>query len=320
MPPRQELAARGDPSIAFAFQSFPLLLNDHRVPDAARASALSDMPHRDARLVMAELDDGSLPIGLTTPESIVLAVALGARHAVMLDGGTSAQLAGRDSAGRLSRWPGLPVTPDALRELGPSAAQLTHVWRGAVGGCSECRGTAYRERLGIYELLVMDDTLREELLNRRGAAGAARDRRDCGDADPPRRRSAAGGGGADDARGGAARHAWVRQASLRTGRQLLPQQTSTVTFWGNRHVARRIASFASRRMYIAWLPDEPGNSQGPKLLMSRISAAHRIRIVTPVVPVLLGPVWLRLPVNDHRMCVTNRSYPAGALPAPLTGV
>jgi hypothetical protein len=134
VPPRQERAARGDPTIAFAFQSFPLLLYDHRVPDAARDSALSDMRHRDARLVMAEMDDGSLlfaltrygalgavgerlPIGLTTPESIVLAIALGARHAVMLDGGTSAQLAVRDSAGQLSRWPGLRRVPLGLIAL-----------------------------------------------------------------------------------------------------------------------------------------------------------------------------------------------------------
>jgi general secretion pathway protein E len=62
----------------------------------------------------------------------------------------------------------LPATVNALRDLGPAAAQLDSVWRGA--GCSECRGTGYRGRLGIYELLVMDDGLREELLKRRGAA------------------------------------------------------------------------------------------------------------------------------------------------------
>jgi type IV pilus assembly protein PilB len=34
-------------------------------------------------------------------------------------------------------------------------------WRGA--GCDECRGTGYRGRTGIYELLVMDDELRAAL-------------------------------------------------------------------------------------------------------------------------------------------------------------
>jgi hypothetical protein len=131
VPPRRENAARGDRSIWFAFQSYPLLLFDHRVPAAARDPDLSDMRHRDARLVMAELDDGSLlfvltrygalgtvgeriPIGLTTPESIVLAMALGARHAVMLDGGTSAQVIVRDSTGQATRWPGLRKVPLGL--------------------------------------------------------------------------------------------------------------------------------------------------------------------------------------------------------------
>jgi general secretion pathway protein E len=39
--------------------------------------------------------------------------------------------------------------------------------RGA--GCSECRGTGYRGRTGIYELLVMTDEIRAELARRRGA-------------------------------------------------------------------------------------------------------------------------------------------------------
>jgi general secretion pathway protein E len=36
-------------------------------------------------------------------------------------------------------------------------------------GCAECRGTGYRGRTGIYELLVMNDDLRVELPRRRGA-------------------------------------------------------------------------------------------------------------------------------------------------------
>ena len=48
-----------------------------------------------------------------------------------------------------------------------SAARLEQAWRGA--GCSECRGTGYRGRTGVYELLVMDDDLRTEVLKRRGS-------------------------------------------------------------------------------------------------------------------------------------------------------
>jgi exopolysaccharide biosynthesis protein len=90
-----------------------------------------DLSHRDARLVMAEDGDGMLlfvltrytglgptaeriPIGLTTPEAIALAAALGARHAVMLDGGISAQLLLRDAAGGETRWRGLRKVPLAL--------------------------------------------------------------------------------------------------------------------------------------------------------------------------------------------------------------
>jgi hypothetical protein len=108
-----------------------LLLFDRRVPPAVRDPGITDMGHRDARLVMAEADDGSLlfiltryaalgtmaervPIGLTTPESVVLVAALGMRHAVMLDGGISAQLSVHDSTGMVARWPGLRRVPLAL--------------------------------------------------------------------------------------------------------------------------------------------------------------------------------------------------------------
>ena len=59
------------------------------------------------------------------------------------------------------------VDPALLRGLDPSAAGLTEAWRGT--GCDDCRGTGYRGRTGVYELLVMDDELRRELLNRRGS-------------------------------------------------------------------------------------------------------------------------------------------------------
>ena len=49
-------------------------------------------------------------------------------------------------------------------ELGEPAPPV--VWRGA--GCAACRGTGYRGRTGIYELLVMHADLRAEVLQRRG--------------------------------------------------------------------------------------------------------------------------------------------------------
>jgi hypothetical protein len=124
-------AARGDRSVAWAFQTYPLLLLDGRVPPLARDPELVDQDHRDARLILGERPDGSLivvltrfdlagragervPIGLTVPESLVLMQSLGARHAAMLDGGISAQLLLRDPAGRVAAWKGLRRVPLAL--------------------------------------------------------------------------------------------------------------------------------------------------------------------------------------------------------------
>ena len=53
-------------------------------------------------------------------------------------------------------------TADQRATLGESARALTKVWEGE--GCDECRGTGYRGRTGIYELLVMEPQLREAVL------------------------------------------------------------------------------------------------------------------------------------------------------------
>jgi len=43
----------------------------------------------------------------------------------------------------------------------------TRAWRGR--GCERCRGTGYRGRVGIFELLVLDDEIRREVLSHRGS-------------------------------------------------------------------------------------------------------------------------------------------------------
>jgi general secretion pathway protein E len=48
-----------------------------------------------------------------------------------------------------------------------TALGVEKVWKGK--GCDQCRNTGYRGRTGIYELLVMDAELREEVQNRRGS-------------------------------------------------------------------------------------------------------------------------------------------------------
>jgi exopolysaccharide biosynthesis protein len=124
-------AARRDRSIRFAFQSYPTLLFDGRVPALARSQRDVDQDHRDARLLLAQEASGKLlilltrydglgraaarvPIGLTVPESIVLIGELGATHAIMLDGGVSAQLLVRDQHGATRAWKGLRDVPLAL--------------------------------------------------------------------------------------------------------------------------------------------------------------------------------------------------------------
>ena len=52
----------------------------------------------------------------------------------------------------------VPLTSEQRTALGPAAAELTDSFAGK--GCAECRGTGYRGRTGIYELLVMDDEVR----------------------------------------------------------------------------------------------------------------------------------------------------------------
>ena len=61
------------------------------------------------------------------------------------------------------------TTPDkaAMRRIDVEAAGLTRVWKGR--GCEECRGTGYRGRTGVYELVVMDNELRLEVQRRRGS-------------------------------------------------------------------------------------------------------------------------------------------------------
>jgi len=45
---------------------------------------------------------------------------------------------------------------------------VAEIFRGA--GCADCRGTGFRGRLGIYELLVLDEALRAEVGGQRTVA------------------------------------------------------------------------------------------------------------------------------------------------------
>jgi hypothetical protein len=107
-----------------AFQSYPAVLEgDGEVPAALRTDGMGvNRRHRDARLALGETRDGrilvamtrfealggalqNLPLGLTTPEMAAVMGALGARRAVLLDGGISSQMLIQDG-GETRRWPG----------------------------------------------------------------------------------------------------------------------------------------------------------------------------------------------------------------------
>ena len=116
----------------WAFQSYPTLLAGGRVPAALQSESGSlDVSHRDGRAAIGQLADGRIviamtrfhamgerlgfiPFGLTTPEMAAVMGALGARDAVMLDGGISAQLLVADARGKRRVWPGIRPVPLGL--------------------------------------------------------------------------------------------------------------------------------------------------------------------------------------------------------------
>ena len=122
---------RGRRNMSFAFQSYPALLaRDGEVPVALRDGSINET-HRDARLALGLDRQGRLliamtrldipipgadrvPFGLTVPEMAAMMGALGAQHAMLLDGGISAQLSIPDSTGITNAWKGLRKVPLAL--------------------------------------------------------------------------------------------------------------------------------------------------------------------------------------------------------------
>ena len=113
--------ARGH--VRLAFQSYPALLTgDGEVPLELKAPGRGvDLDHRDSRLAIGMLADGSviialtrfsalgssaetLPWGPTVVEMAEFMRALGCRRAMMLDGGISSQMALRLADGTVRTW------------------------------------------------------------------------------------------------------------------------------------------------------------------------------------------------------------------------
>jgi hypothetical protein len=130
-----EPEALRDPRTQFGvtagIQSYPRLLTDGVVPLPLREEGRGvDLTHRDARLALGEDAEGKIlvaftrfdaaggalgfvPFGLTVPEMAAVMESLGARNAVLLDGGISSQLLIREG-GRVRRWRGLRKVPLGL--------------------------------------------------------------------------------------------------------------------------------------------------------------------------------------------------------------
>ncbi|MBI4566010.1 MAG: type II secretion system ATPase GspE [Planctomycetes bacterium] len=56
---------------------------------------------------------------------------------------------------------------EAEFEAGALPEDIRTFWRGR--GCAECRGTGYRGRVGVFELAVLDDSVRDLVLKRTGS-------------------------------------------------------------------------------------------------------------------------------------------------------
>jgi exopolysaccharide biosynthesis protein len=113
-----------------AFQSYPaLLVGDGEMPWELRGESRGvDLEHRDSRLALGLLNDGSvlivltrfsaigrpgetMPWGPTVPEMAAFMKSLGCRRAMLLDGGLSSQLAvrGPDGVAQWKNWRAVPL-------------------------------------------------------------------------------------------------------------------------------------------------------------------------------------------------------------------
>lgn len=115
-----------------AFQSYPALIVDGQVPWELQAPGRGiDLTHRDSRVAVCTLSDGSLvilltrfmplgnagstlPWGPTVSEMANYMLSMGCRRAMLLDGGISSQLVVRNIDGTLRRWPNWRPVPLAM--------------------------------------------------------------------------------------------------------------------------------------------------------------------------------------------------------------
>ena len=61
------------------------------------------------------------------------------------------------------------ATPEMLRELGLASAGAVTFYRG--GGCPACKNSGYQGRIGLYELMVMTDAIRGQIVAKTSSTG-----------------------------------------------------------------------------------------------------------------------------------------------------
>jgi type II secretory ATPase GspE/PulE/Tfp pilus assembly ATPase PilB-like protein len=60
-------------------------------------------------------------------------------------------------------------SPTAREQLGFDIADEAGTWRRSVG-CQKCRGSGYKGQIGVYEIIAVDDTLRNLITERHSAS------------------------------------------------------------------------------------------------------------------------------------------------------
>jgi len=134
-----------------------LLVGEIRDPETAEIATQAALT---GHLVLSTLHTNDAPSALTRLLDLGVAPYLVAStvEAVL------AQRLVRTSCSECRRE--VPVTGTVASPNGSPGIPATE-WRGA--GCDACLGTGYRGRTGIYEILVLDEELRAEVMRQRGS-------------------------------------------------------------------------------------------------------------------------------------------------------
>jgi general secretion pathway protein E/type IV pilus assembly protein PilB len=142
-------------------------------PDAVMIGEIRDLETAEAA-IQAALTGHMVLSTLHTNDACSAATRL-------LDMGVEPFLVTSTLAGAMAQRLVRTVCPDCKESYEPDREQMpadfilepgARLWRGV--GCRKCRGTGYRGRTGLFELMVADDAVRERIMDRSGAGEIAR--------------------------------------------------------------------------------------------------------------------------------------------------